>query len=262
MLGYKLRDIEKIRKEWDKRAKKYDDYYKNFKDAVEHYIDLKLLEKYLPENKNAKILDAAGGTGRITLPLARMGYSVTLCDISHRMIDVARQKIFKAGLLDKVTILECNVCNMPFPDETFDLVICYGGGLKSLKELARVTKKKGKISMCAESRFGNAIRKFAEEPERALAIVKSKSDCNDYEEKYGFFSEKEARMFFKKKGIRIMDIYACDIWNSLAIPEQILESHKWNRKFFRQTVEIILKLAKEPSLRGISRRWVVYGEKV
>lgn len=258
MSGDKSKDIEKIRNEWDKHVKKYDDYYKNFRGAVEHYMDLKLLEKYLPKSKNAKILDAAGGTGRITLPLAKMGYSVTLC----RMLDVAKQKILRAGLLDKVTISECDVYNMPFPDESFDFVICYGGGIGSLKELARVTKKKGKISMCAESRFGNAIRKFFEEPERTLVLLKSKSAENYCEEEYGFFSEKDAKKYFRKIGVKIIEIYASDIWNSLAIPEKVLESHTWNRKLFRQTVEIMLRLAEEPSIRGVSRRWVIFGEKV
>jgi len=51
------------------------------------------LDKYLPKNKNAKILDGAGGTGRIRLPLAKMEYSVTLCDISPGMLDVAKKKM-------------------------------------------------------------------------------------------------------------------------------------------------------------------------
>jgi len=152
---------------------------------------------------------------------------------------------------------------MLFSDETFDFVICYGGGIKALKELARVTKKKGKISMCVENIYGNVISKFYEKPEQVLALLTSKSDYGYHEdEEYGFVSEREAKRFFEKKGIKIIDIYACEIWNSLAIPKEVLESRGWDRNFFRQTTEIMLKLAKEPSIRSVSKRWVVYGKKV
>ncbi|MGA9347662.1 MAG: methyltransferase domain-containing protein, partial [Anaerolineae bacterium] len=92
----------KVRKKWNERAKRYDEWYATFKGAVEHYVDWELLKGYLPQNRDAKILDAAGGTGRITLPLAKMGYPVTLCDISPGMLEVARQKLLREGVLDRV----------------------------------------------------------------------------------------------------------------------------------------------------------------
>jgi ubiquinone/menaquinone biosynthesis C-methylase UbiE len=263
MLEEKSKEIEKIRNRWNKRAESYDDYYRNFRGAVEHYVEWELLKKYLPKNKNVKILDAAGGTGRITLPLAKMGYSVTSCDISPKMLEVAKQKMLKEKVSDKVTILECNVYNMPFPDESFDFVLCYGGGIKAVKELIRVTRKKGKISMCIANRYGTAINEFHQYPKHALALITSKSDydcCED--EKYRVFSEKEAREFLEKKGFKTIAIYACDIWDSLSISKKILESRDWDENFFRQTAEIMLRLAKEPSVRGISRHWVVYGKRV
>lgn len=263
MLEDKLRDIERIRERYNKRADHYDEYYKKFKGAVEHYVECELLKKYLPKNKNAKILDAAGGTGRVTLPLAKMGYSITLCDISPGMLDVAKQKMLKEGVSDKVIISECNVCNFSFPDESFDFVLCYGGGIKAAEELVRVIKKKGKISMCIANRYGTAISKFREDPEHALALLTSKLDYDYYEdEKYRVVSEEETRELLEKEGIKIIEIYAYDIWESLSIPENVLESCDWDEKFFRQTTEIMLMSAKEPSVRGISRHIVLYGEKI
>ena len=247
---------------WDCRADGYDEYYKTFEGAVEHYLDLELLRKYLPKNKSAKILDAAGGTGRITLPLVKMGYSVTLCDISPRMLDIVRQKLLKEGLLGKVKIQECDVCNLPFDDECFDFILCWGGGIKAVKELVRVTKKKGIISMCVANRHGTAIGKFREDPEHALALLTSKSDYDYYEdEKYRVVSEKEARDLLEREGIKIIEIYGYDIRELLSIPENVLESRDWDEKFFRQTVEMMLRLADVPSVRGTSRHFALYGEK-
>jgi ubiquinone/menaquinone biosynthesis C-methylase UbiE len=79
VVGDRSKDIDKIRTMWDERAERYDEWYKAFQGAVEHHVDLELLKRYLPEDRSTKILDAAGGTGRIALPLAKMGYSVMFC---------------------------------------------------------------------------------------------------------------------------------------------------------------------------------------
>ena len=51
---------------WDEHAKTYDEESKQFSSAVSHFVDWALLKGYLPKNKEARILDAAGGAA-ITL---------------------------------------------------------------------------------------------------------------------------------------------------------------------------------------------------
>ena len=117
-------EAARLRKRWDERAKRFDRWYETFEGAVEHHVEWELLKEYLPRDKDAKILDAAGGTGRITLPLAKMGYSVTLCDISPGMLAVARQKLQREELLKKVEIVSCDVRKLRFSDESYDFVLC------------------------------------------------------------------------------------------------------------------------------------------
>ena len=175
-------------------ADTYDEWYKTFRGAVDTHVDLELLKRYLPENKNAKVLDAAGGTGRITLPLAKMGYSVTLCDISPRMLDVAKQKMRREGVYDKVKILECDIRKLYFADESFDFVLCWNGALEARKELIRVTKKGGRISIFLVNRYRAAIDLFPEDPTSALELIKSRSDyIQHHEEKHRAVSEARAR---------------------------------------------------------------------
>jgi ubiquinone/menaquinone biosynthesis C-methylase UbiE len=264
MIEDEARNVENIRKRWDEHAEKYDEWYKTFHGAVEHYVDWELLKGYLPKNKNAKILDAAGGTGRITLPLAKMGYSLTLCDISPGMLNVARQKMLREGVLDRVEILECDVCKLRFADESFDFVICWDGMAEAAKELIRVTKKGGTVSIFLVNKYGAAIRKLSEDAASALALVQSKSSYfYDEEEKYKAVSVEEARELFEKEGIKIIDVYAvCGMLDLLSIPQEIQESRSWDEKFFKQVTEILLRLSKEPSVKGFSKHLVLYGEKM
>jgi ubiquinone/menaquinone biosynthesis C-methylase UbiE len=255
--------IESAKGEWDERAEGYDEYYQNFRGAAEHFVDWELLKEHLPQNQDAKILDAAGGTGRMTLPLARMGYSVTLCDISPAMLNVARRKLKREGLLDKVEISECDVCNLGFPDESFDLVICWDGTVEAAKELVRVTKRAGKISIFLVNKWGAAISKFRQEPDSALALLSSQPNHTHQDQnKHLVTSVGEATEFFEEHGIKVLEIYpVCGMLELLSIPEETLKSRSWDKRYFRQVTQMLLRLCKEPTTKGFSRHLVLYGEK-
>ena len=85
-------------------------------------------------------------------------------------------------------------------------------------------------------------------------------DLSFAEYKYAFG---DAKHFFKMAGVKILDLYAVCGWTRiLKIPEKILESHEWDENFFKQTLEMVLKLSNEPSVKGMSRHLVLYGKKL
>jgi ubiquinone/menaquinone biosynthesis C-methylase UbiE len=263
MLEDESKDIESMRKRWNRHAERYDEWYKTFEGAVENHVDWELLKKYLPQNRDAKILDAAGGTGRMTLPLAKMGYSVTLCDVSPGMLNVARQKLLRESVSDSVEILECDVCRLRFADESFDFVLCWDGMIEAAKELIRVIKKGGRISIFLMNKYGAAINSFHEDPDSALALLRTESKyIHDDEEKHMTVGVEEAKQLFEKEGIKVIEIYAvCGMLEFLSIPEKIRKSRNWDGKFFKQVTEMLLRLSKEPSTKGLSRHLVLYGER-
>jgi len=260
----KPKETQSTIEKWNHHAKTFDKWYQTFKGAVENHVDWQLLKPYLPKNKNAKILDAAGGTGRITIPLAKMGYHVTLCDISPAMLKVAKQKLLKQKLQHKVQVSECDVHKLRFPDETFDLVICWDGLIEAAKGLIRVTKKGGTLSIYLMNKYGTAIDKFHETPESALAMLTSKpSYFHDEEHKYLAVTPEEARQYFEKEGVRVLATYAvCGMLKLLSIPQKTLKSRKWDEKLFKHATEMLLRLSKEPSAKGLSRHLVLYGKKI
>ena len=260
----KPRDLAAVRAEWDERAQRYDAYYETFKGAVEHYVDWELLKRHLPPSRKARILDAAGGTGRITLPLAKLGYSVTLCDISPGMLAVARQKLLREGVLDRVEIAECDVCDLRFADESFDFVLCWGGTPEAAGEIIRVTRRGGTISIFLVNRCRGAIDRFPEDPAAALALLDLRADyvC-DEAERYRAVGPEEAREFFAAQGVRVLEIYAvCGWMDLLRIPPDRRESSTWDEEFFHQVTAMVLRLSQEPSVKGMSRHLVLYGERI
>lgn len=144
------REIEDVQKEWDERSMSYDAYFNTFLGKSDEYLRWKLIKESLPEDKTARILDAGGGTGMVALPLAGMGYAVTLSDLSPGQMKVAEDKLRKHGLSEEVEIIEADIAALPFTDESFDLVLAVRGpislatdSLKAVVELSRVTKRAG-----------------------------------------------------------------------------------------------------------------------
>ena len=82
--------------------------------AVEKQIDL-LSDK--------EILDFGGGTGLLTLPLAKQAKSVTLVDISERMLEQARLKAEQQDIKN-IQFLEQDLLKNPLEKEIDLIVVC------------------------------------------------------------------------------------------------------------------------------------------
>ena len=147
--------IEKIKSLFNEISPYFDSWLETLQGKVYGYVTWEHLKKYLPEDKDSLILDAGGGTGRWSVPLAKMGYSVILCDISQGMLKQARNKIQREGLSNKVKIQEEDLTNLSFADQTFDFVLCEDGPIsisdsqKVVRELVRVLKNTKKPCIMA-----------------------------------------------------------------------------------------------------------------
>ena len=99
------------------------------------------------------VLDVASGTGEPGLTIATMlqGGKVVITDLSDDMLVVAREKAMHRGI-QNIETLACDVCELPFPDNTFDAISCRFGFmffpdmLLAAKEMARVLKPGGRIA--------------------------------------------------------------------------------------------------------------------
>lgn len=105
-----------------------------------------------PKN-NDLVLDIASGTGEPGLTIAAMltNGKVTLTDLSADMLEIARQNGADRGIKNIETLV-CDVSELPFDDNTFDIISCRFGFMffpdmqLAAKEMARVLKPGGKIA--------------------------------------------------------------------------------------------------------------------
>jgi ubiquinone/menaquinone biosynthesis C-methylase UbiE len=83
--------------------------------------------RMLPQLDKPRILDIGCGSGVPTLELARLSDGeIVALDIDQRLLDVLRGNVEKAGLSDRVKIVNCSLFDMEFPDESFDVIWAEG----------------------------------------------------------------------------------------------------------------------------------------
>jgi SAM-dependent methyltransferase len=120
--------------------------------------NLRYIEQALsgvPEDFSGKLLEVPVGTGVLTMPVYRElpDADITCLDYSADMMGAAKQKAEFAGIKN-VTFLQGDVGALPFPDESFDIVLSLNGfhafpdKEAAYRETYRVLKKGGTFCGC------------------------------------------------------------------------------------------------------------------
>ncbi len=129
-------------------------------DLLNHLLSLNVdrrwrraLINYARMQTSDRILDVCTGTGDIAIEFARRKCSGEIMgiDISNKMLGIAQHKIEKLKLHGKIILQKSDSLNLPFENETFDIVTI-GFGLRNLtdykkgiSEMARVLKSGGRL---------------------------------------------------------------------------------------------------------------------
>ena len=114
------------------------------------------------------------------------------------------------------------------------------------------------------NKLAAGVNAFHRNPDSALSFIDSApSYLEDEDGKRRAVSPEEASNLFEAEGARVIDTYAVYGWmDVLRIPKEVRESRNWDESFFGQTTQMVLKLSEEPSVKGMSRHLVLYGEKL
>jgi len=151
----------------DKKLYFYDDIADRF-DTICNSYDLQrrlhlVFDELLGEVKlsNLDLLDVGCGTGWFSQRAKRQGANVTSLDIGTRLLAKARKKCDSHPVAG-------DACLLPFPDETFDIVIsseCIEHTLdphRAVSEMKRVTKVGGLFVVTTPNRVWRPVASVAE----------------------------------------------------------------------------------------------------
>jgi SAM-dependent methyltransferase len=98
-----------------------------------------------------RVLDIACGTGNVTIPLARRGAVVTGLDMMPHLLEEARSRAAREGLL--IRFDEAFAETLPYPDGSFDVLVSMFGIMFSplpetvVSEMTRVLRPGGRLAL-------------------------------------------------------------------------------------------------------------------
>lgn len=158
----------------DKIAGAYDEKHTEIYNPVEQARIERTLDELLAAVGGAtpSVCDFGAGTGNLSFKFLLRGCRVTAVDVSARSLDILAQKARAAGHLS-VRILEGG--HIPFPDDTFDLVVTYSvlhhvpDYLFAVGEMARVLRPGGILYVDHEA------NESAWHPDRHLSTYRSET---------------------------------------------------------------------------------------
>ena len=140
-------------------AEEYDRVFQSgYQTEIQNDIVFSTLKEFLGEKK-CRVLDAGGGTGFYSIPLATQGHDVIILDKSKNMLEIAESKAKQLGVANRVKITLGGMGNIKQPDESYDVVLCHlalchvDNPSKVLAEFSRVLCKNGVLSLIVENKM-------------------------------------------------------------------------------------------------------------
>jgi SAM-dependent methyltransferase len=244
--------------------------------ALESTITWYHLRQHLPPTGH--ILDAGGGPGRYSLDLCRVGYDVTLLDLSEGNIALARQNFaaeppevqshLSAALLGDVTDLS------RFADGGFDAVFCLGAVLshiqpaaarqQAVRELARVVRPGGVVALSVVGYFA-VLRVILLEFSHEILwptwheFLQTHDSEGPTGTPWHWFTGADLRGLAESCGLQTVTLAGCHGLSSNLIEATnrlAEEPEKWQRWF-----DLLLQTSTEPSIVDTSMHLLYIGRK-
>jgi ubiquinone/menaquinone biosynthesis C-methylase UbiE/predicted ester cyclase len=148
-------ETERIRRIFDKQAPKYDKSMSRFE---------RLLfagnREWVCQRAEGEVLDLAAGTAR-NLPYYRAETKLTGVELSSEMAELGRKRAKELGREFEMVVGDAT--ELPFPDESFDTVVCTYGlctipdDAAAVREAKRVLRPGGRILLAEHVRSPNPV---------------------------------------------------------------------------------------------------------
>jgi len=153
-MAEQFRDISEQVKRQMNQPQIHDAWERNYRSSENERFFEQAYEDFvgrLGQPPGSRALDIGCGICANSLRLARRGYIVSAADYSEPILVQARKNVAQQGLSDRIIIGREDILNLSFPNDHFDLVLCWGvlmhipEAQRAINELVRVAKPDGFI---------------------------------------------------------------------------------------------------------------------
>ena len=248
--------------------------------AIEFALTCRALLRHLPER--GTILDIGGGPGRYTIWLAERGFRVALADLSPRMLEIAREKINRAGVgagIESITVADARDLSA-WRDASFDAVLSLGpfyhlpeeaDRKSAVSELVRVLKPGGTAFIALMPRYALLRRTMVIPDERRHLmqedwlgrLMRDGTFENDNPGRFNFgygVRPEGVAPFFEQFGLKSLELLGTESLG-VGIEAELMELAIDAPEMFEKIISLLDEAASDPCILGLCGHLLYVGRR-
>ncbi|NMI06889.1 class I SAM-dependent methyltransferase [Paenibacillus sp. SZ31] len=257
----------------------FDEWGRLEREPIEFIINMHYIREHLPAT--GYILDNGAGPGKYAMELAKLGYQVTLSDLTPSSVDTAREKAHEFGLMQYFNgfhVLDATSL-LGIADETYDACLMLGPlyhlqtveeRVAAVRELYRVTKRGGVVFVAMQSRMRMSINSLQSpknwKPNDHMAAIRSfvEKGIFDHQDHGRFtgayyFNIQDITPFMEQHNFETVDLIGSSSLRAMLTDEQ--QQYWKERGEYEELIQYMIDAAKDPSILGISSHLLYIGRK-
>ena len=225
--------------------------------------------KYIPKDKNIKILEAGAGDGYETQNFIKLGYNnFVLLDLSQGMLDQARIRLSKLKQVFNAHFIKSDITNMKeVHSDTFDFVFSQFDAVSyclkpklAMKELARVAKKGTYVIVSLDTKF-RRVSEYIES--KLIDDVKNLLETNiSHDEGFPQYNLtwEELAEAYEEAGLEVIEIVGAPVFMH-QVDDKILQKLEEDPKIRKELLKIELEYCTNRSLVNFAGHLQMIGKK-
>jgi S-adenosylmethionine-dependent methyltransferase len=240
-------------------AHKYASYLNTVAGKLRSDLAWEFLRGSLPaEHFGFRVLDLGGGTGTLSVRLARMGFAVVLLDRSEDMLRIARKNVEAEEIVARIAFRQADADRLDslFEPDSFDVVVCHNlleyvaDPAAILRGIARIIRKNAVVSVLARNRAGEVLKAAIKSGDWQLAKANLSADTvtdSLFGEPVRVFDRTDLIQMVAGAGLALTAEYGVRVFSDY------VDSEDLDNGAYRQLFELELTLGAQPQFAAVAR---------
>jgi S-adenosylmethionine-dependent methyltransferase len=240
-------------------ADKYSEYLRTCFGRLRSDLAWENLQGFLPDPaRQRRVLDLGGGTGAMSVRLARKEFLVVLLDSSEEMLGIARKEGEASGVAERISFCHADAGQLQelFEAESFDIVVCHNlleyvaDPSAIVRGISYVMRKNAVVSVLLRNRAGEVLKAAIKSSDWELAKNNLSAE-KVVDSLYG----KPVRLFDSGDGLQMLSQARLGLVAEYGVRvfSDYLGSADPNDETYRQLLELELILGARPQFAAIAR---------
>ena len=241
-------------------ADKYASYLKTPAGSLRSELAWENLRGFLPANAlQHRVLDLGGGTGFMSLRLAKMEFRVVLVDSSEEMLGIARRDGEASGVAGRISFCHADASQLKelFEAESFDIVLCHNlleylaDPAVIAAQIAHVLRKDAVASLLVRNLAGEVLKSAIKSGDWGLAKANLSAETvvdSLFGKPVRVFDPKDITTMLASAGLNVVAQYGIRVFVDYLDSKDLT-----GEAAFRQLQELELILGAQPEFAAIAR---------